>query len=186
MGSECGARTALSWTRLSAAIIYEVNVSIYQACERPTFHCKRQVPITAGLPYPLYTLAHELKRFLQPPPAAHLPPQQEVVILARRKMDVGSMDWTSTAPATYSDDLTPVCTSPLGRLPGELRNRIYELLVPSGSTFEVTTDTAARTQPSVSKVCRQLRAETLPIYYAANIFILEIRGSDTSPALKWL
>ncbi|KAK5120882.1 hypothetical protein LTR85_005949 [Meristemomyces frigidus] len=77
-------------------------------------------------------------------------------------------------------------------LPPELRNRIYDLAVrPDPGEGGVTGEqsicvqtaferlynirhgnlTTWRTQPSITRVCRQTRDEALPIYYAANTFV---------------
>lgn len=60
-------------------------------------------------------------------------------------------------------------------LPAELRDRIYELHI----TDIVTNVDGASNQPPLTLVCRQLRNETLPIFYNKSTFILfvDIRPS---------
>lgn len=73
--------------------------------------------------------------------------------------------------------------SPLLNLPGEIKNRIFELVHPSGNTIILsahkqaagtkTTYHFSPASPPLSAVCRQLRAE-FPIarYYATNTFVI--------------
>ena len=48
-------------------------------------------------------------------------------------------------------------------LPPELRNTVYELTLVSETPIKPFED---RQQPTISKVCRQVRAESLPVYYS--------------------
>ncbi|KAK5119417.1 hypothetical protein LTR85_007517 [Meristemomyces frigidus] len=66
-------------------------------------------------------------------------------------------------------------------LPAELRNRINEDVVikPGGGEIEIRPVYYAphhgqSQQPAITRVCRQLRRETLPMYYAANRFVTSV------------
>ena len=66
-------------------------------------------------------------------------------------------------------------------LPAELRNQIYELVVVNSehkpieikhkTEHDVDGTNDERHQPSLSRVCRQLHNEVLPIYYGKNSFV---------------
>jgi len=55
-------------------------------------------------------------------------------------------------------------------LPPELRNTVYELTLVSETPIKPLED---RQQPAISNLCRQIRAESLPVYYSVNSFVLE-------------
>ena len=55
---------------------------------------------------------------------------------------------------------------PFQTLPSELRNSIYKMLVILERPIKIDT-----VQPAITRVCRQLRAESLPIFYGNNIFL---------------
>jgi hypothetical protein len=70
---------------------------------------------------------------------------------------------------------------PLNRLPGELRNRIYELALfqSSGITVFVSgvrphlfKPTETKNILSLTETCKELRHESLPIFYQVNKFVL--------------
>lgn len=72
---------------------------------------------------------------------------------------------------------------PLLRLPGEIKNRIFELAIPNGTTILASARRLPREEgkfayqfypalPPISAVCRQVRAEAMPQYYANNTFHL--------------
>ncbi|KAK5721187.1 hypothetical protein LTR17_014828 [Elasticomyces elasticus] len=87
-------------------------------------------------------------------------------------------------------------------LPPELRNRIHEYTVQSHERcWEETTDIHicydfqifAALQPAITKVSRQLRRETLAMFYATNSFVVELDRLNTDeqttgkfPAISWL
>lgn len=54
---------------------------------------------------------------------------------------------------------------PFLRLPAELRNTIYKMAVVSEDPIEITTP-----QPAIAVVCRQLRNESLTLFYKENAF----------------
>ncbi|CAK1366565.1 unnamed protein product [Cercospora beticola] len=68
--------------------------------------------------------------------------------------------------------------SPLGRLSAELRNEIYQLLVLADKPLAVcknhSTPESSATQPPITRVCRQIREESLGMFYHGNIFIMEL------------
>ena len=57
--------------------------------------------------------------------------------------------------------------SPFNKLPAELKNMIWDLILPKGSA---ELGTAAATQPALLRVCRQIRNETLPMFYGNTDF----------------
>ncbi|KAK3654049.1 hypothetical protein LTR56_003485 [Elasticomyces elasticus] len=66
---------------------------------------------------------------------------------------------------------------PFMRLPPEIRNRVYELCIPSGNEYPLPSPVRCYTrhysrsyEPAISKTCREVRCETLPIYYNCNTF----------------
>lgn len=73
--------------------------------------------------------------------------------------------------------------SPLFRLPAELRNIIYEMALPEDHPISVgttpwysstTVPPGTGTQPALTRTCRAIRHEALPIFYAENVFITSL------------
>jgi len=94
------------------------------------------------------------------------------------------MDWTFRPK-------TPRCY--LLELPAELRDAIYEFALTSSKatvTFRLDPwqrDTYSQAlQPPLTRVSRQLRQETLPVYYGSNTFVLHTEGSKCDDARQWL
>ncbi|CAK4032274.1 Hypothetical predicted protein [Lecanosticta acicola] len=83
--------------------------------------------------------------------------------------------------------------SRLLNLPAEIRNLIFEYAVTSQKTvvtfrpdhFQRDSFTAA-TQPPLTRVSRQVRSESLPIYYECNDFVLHTESPKADDALIWL
>jgi len=48
------------------------------------------------------------------------------------------------------------------RLPGELRNRIYDDVLPRDALIKVSIRSSTSAQPAITRVCKLLRFETLP------------------------
>ncbi|KAF2774114.1 hypothetical protein EJ03DRAFT_134 [Teratosphaeria nubilosa] len=78
-------------------------------------------------------------------------------------------------------------------LPAELRDLIYEYAVTSDKTIVTfRLDKYQRdsynqaVQPSLTRVNRQVRAESLPFYYACNTFVLHTEASKALDARRWL
>ncbi len=90
------------------------------------------------------------------------PEEDEVTILARRH-----------AKAPDSPRQTVLFTS----LPPEIRNRIHALALPKGDEELVVAsplyDSGMQlgVQPALSRTCKQLRAEVLPMFYANSKFV---------------
>ena len=83
--------------------------------------------------------------------------------------------------------------SPLGRLPAELRNRVYEYLLEDGNQYCITTHFNDRgvaklkaslaDQPlALARTCRTAYEEFTPLFYSSNIFM--IRGRVGTAVLK--
>lgn len=62
-------------------------------------------------------------------------------------------------------------------LPAELRNRIYELAVPS--RCELNIPVPVRKNAAITQVCKQTRSESLPIFRANNAFYILLRVSKS-------
>lgn len=102
-------------------------------------------------------------------------------------------------------------TSPLLALPAELRNRIYELVLIKEVCIEViiycidgciikelqSQHLANRVQqPPLTRTCRQLREESLSIFYTGNVFLIRRSNGDShldhgshddeEPLVRWL
>ncbi|KAI7491799.1 hypothetical protein KC367_g9262 [Hortaea werneckii] len=73
-------------------------------------------------------------------------------------------------------------------LPPELRNAVYEQALSVGVVHIPREPKAARRvrPPALLHVCRQIRQESSPFYYATNTFCLCISDADTRFAIKWL
>ncbi|KAI6972606.1 hypothetical protein KC329_g12596 [Hortaea werneckii] len=59
-------------------------------------------------------------------------------------------------------------------LPEELRARIYRSVVVESKVFVRPDSTMGREQPDLAMVSKQLRTEVLPIYYAENVFAIDL------------
>ncbi|KAK3713460.1 hypothetical protein LTR37_008418 [Vermiconidia calcicola] len=60
----------------------------------------------------------------------------------------------------------------LQKLPAELRNRIYELALPRSEVVHAAYRSAEYVeprvkQPALTRTCKQIRAEALPLFYGA-------------------
>ncbi|KJX92692.1 hypothetical protein TI39_contig5831g00006 [Zymoseptoria brevis] len=90
-----------------------------------------------------------------------------------------------------------------GKLSAELRNRIYDQVLPDDDEIEVYSANLSKPsedyQPPITQVCREMRAETLPMFYGRNQFVLPLTTEDehgthwhvllensTDKAEKWL
>ena len=79
-------------------------------------------------------------------------------------------------------------------LPKELRDEIFShlLLKPQNTITMLSNSHCFRSeisaaQPTISRVCKQLRAETLPIFYSSNRFLAELGDpEDLATAKNWL
>ena len=103
------------------------------------------------------------------------PEEDEINILLRKQM---------SAPAT-------VQRISFTGLPPEIRNRIYELALPSkdeelivATPFQDEAMSLA-TQPAITRVSRQLRLETLKMFYTECIFVAYIDHFDFLRFIHW-
>lgn len=78
--------------------------------------------------------------------------------------------------------------SPLLRLPAELRNRIYELaLTRQGPRKMIKAWDRPGRQPGLTRTCRAIRAEALPIFYSINEFLTSpLCPEDEQVMSAWL
>ena len=114
------------------------------------------------------------------------------ILLARWGEQDFSTLTTATLPLTSSThDLMD--RSPFGRLPAELRNRIYEYLLEDGNQYCITTHFNERgvaklkaslaDQPlALARTCRTAHEEFTPLFYSSNAFM--IRGRVGVAVLK--
>lgn len=87
--------------------------------------------------------------------------------------------------------------SPLGRLPAELRNHIYELAVLHDKPIVLDPNRNAAYKPrprgSISGLltallytCKTIHTEALPIFYGVNTFEIRVSAGDAQGMLKYL
>lgn len=84
---------------------------------------------------------------------------------------------------TAADPSSPK-QSPLLKLPGELRNRIYRSALLEQPY--VTVGRAAFVEPGLLLVCHQIRREAAPIYYGENKFRIPAPNYDSATCLRWM
>ncbi|KAK3683281.1 hypothetical protein LTR37_020394 [Vermiconidia calcicola] len=65
------------------------------------------------------------------------------------------------------------------KLPAELRNQIYELVVPVGREIKRSQNFYARSQdcrlPTLLQLCRRAREEVLPLFYGRNLVVIDLQ-----------
>ena len=85
-------------------------------------------------------------------------------------------------------DAAPHPMSRILALPAELRNRIYTYVVASPESLLLYSHwVGVDKQPAVSSVCRQVRNETLGLYYSLNTFQLHIHPNlDVNVFTRWI
>ena len=74
------------------------------------------------------------------------------------------------------------------RLPPDLRNQIYELALPVGAEIEPLKPSTTKIPP-VLQTCYAIRWEALPMYFASNVYILELshyKPRGDKYALSWM
>jgi len=77
-------------------------------------------------------------------------------------------------------------------LPAEIRGHIFEFVLSSTEIVTFRLDSFQRqsyceaVQPALTRVSRQVRSESLPIYYACNDFVLHTEGPKADDAHRWL
>ena len=69
------------------------------------------------------------------------------------------------------------------KLPAEIRNQIYRLVLLSHQKLKIGTDDAL--QPDLTKVCRQIRCETLSIFYGNNEFVFDMYNFNCTGMVIW-
>lgn len=92
-----------------------------------------------------------------------------------------------TAESSTKDVFSGDCGQKFGflQLAGELRNRIYEFTVTANGFVEFRRNKWAP-QPGITRVCRQLRKESLPIYYSTKSFVHFVDKSNIEGIYRWL
>lgn len=77
-------------------------------------------------------------------------------------------------------------------LPAEIRSLIFEYVVACPERVTFNPDSLQRqyysiaTQPPITRVSRQVRSESLPIYYETNDFVLHTEPPKVDDARRWL
>jgi hypothetical protein len=74
--------------------------------------------------------------------------------------------------------------SHLLKLPPELRNRIYELVLAPAMPFTLTTY-GTQCRPGLLRVCRQIRAETRLVYYHLRKFYIIVTAENMDNIRRW-
>ena len=95
------------------------------------------------------------------------------------------MSENSNVASLALEKVTPQRHALILDLPPELRNKIYETVLNSEEEIDITTDQ----QPSITKVCRQFRQESLGLYYSRNEFKFRTSSKDENalkPVTNWL
>lgn len=77
--------------------------------------------------------------------------------------------------------------SPFFRLPAELRNIIYRLVLvqPNEHGFQIAGTETLPDQPALLQTCRQIRNDAREMYFQQNEFIFNIVDFDAGPFIKW-
>jgi hypothetical protein len=102
-----------------------------------------------------------------------------------RTMPFGFPNYPSTQESATQHNHTQ---SWLYRLPAELRNRIYELALPAGQGLAISVKAAAA-QPALTRVCKLIRQEALPVSYGNNAFLINLDQDgprDFKTPERWL
>ena len=85
---------------------------------------------------------------------------------------------------SHADGPQPDQPKGLMRLPPELRVKIYELVLPRSTTRYFDEDDYA-TQPELTRVCRQIRNESLLLFYNNNSFGAWFRYDRDEPDAEY-
>lgn len=166
-----------------AEVLASAETSFATSLPLLLFHAKRTTTIIiaesimmwACMPGPPGSHQSQLKRRL---PNTALPDgdaaANEVVILARHK----------------STSLTVVQRIAFTTLPAEIRNRIYDFILLSENKLIVAAPCYddlmwLGDQPSITRVNRQLRSETLVMFYTINDFIAFVNDFDFTGLVRW-
>lgn len=84
------------------------------------------------------------------------------------------MDVQSKGKHSFASDIIHPQPSPFFSLPPELRNNIYKLVLPTGQVHTVYAKSRdlkpTMAEPAISRTCRQIRQETLALFYGLNRF----------------
>ena len=82
-------------------------------------------------------------------------------------------------------DLHPTGSEPcyFAELPAELKNTIYQTILVDRYEIQIKVEEAwnSAKQPPLTRVSRQIRSETLPIFYGSNRFSFEVSAANEIP-----
>lgn len=90
---------------------------------------------------------------------------------------------STPVPRPISQNQNPMDASPFSLLPQELRDHIYTLLF---TTTYATTLATSRIQHPLTRTCRQLRNETLPLHLSLTRFNAHLDDGPATPLAQWL
>lgn len=80
-------------------------------------------------------------------------------------------------------------SSPLLKLPPELRSHVYRFALlsvrPIEVEYNIDSNVALPTPPALLQMCRQVRAEAYGIYYRKNTFYFCIEDFDATALIQW-
>ncbi|GAB7361951.1 hypothetical protein MBLNU230_g1989t1 [Neophaeotheca triangularis] len=74
----------------------------------------------------------------------------------------------------------------LRQLPAELRNRIYELALPSQTLVKIFPSKSRAFEPGLLQTCKQIRAEASAMFYAANSVSIIVPVGSLDKCFAWL
>ncbi|KAI9672647.1 MAG: hypothetical protein M1831_000082 [Alyxoria varia] len=104
--------------------------------------------------------------------------------------DIKNSEQNDAAPSDVQNQQQP---SPFLRLPREIRDMIYEYSLAcaeeskkNSTTYIVPTSGKFNYEPGLLHTCRQIQNEALPVFYARNIFVVNLDYLDFSLVEKWL
>ena len=101
-----------------------------------------------------------------------------------RAADASPLNSNSNSRAEQEEQLPANPLSSFSSLPPELRNQIYKLVLVSGHRITLFRPHSL-VQPALTKTCRQIRRESLGIYYSRNSFYGRIIDYDPTMYIKW-
>ncbi|KAK4902781.1 hypothetical protein LTR27_000720 [Elasticomyces elasticus] len=128
---------------------------------RASTKAKSSLPETTRADPPRVEIVEAPKPSAKAKATAKTPAKQPKAKASKSKRQRSNSSEREDAP-TGSDHFT--------KLPPELRNRVYELVIPCGERI-----LGPWTEPSILCVSKQIRRETSPIYYKHNEFTQKVR-----------
>ena len=85
-----------------------------------------------------------------------------------------------TAVHLAARTMTDQSTSPLLKLPGELRNRIYRFALITHDHIRLPVTTRTFPEPALLATNKEIRREASSLFYSENHFMIEVRDFDST------